>query len=231
MNKTQKYNWPELAWAESGAILQRILEHPFIGGLADGSLDPEKFKFYIKQDAIYLESFARALALIAARIEGPFISDFIGFSNGALLVEKSLHASYFDSLNIEGAGEMSSSCHHYASFLLSSAAIAPVEAACAAVYPCFRIYKFVGDHLLNTSSLENNPYADWIQAYSGEDFGELVSRMTYICGQQAQNAGAALREEMTAAYIYASKLEFMFWDSAWQGLSWQDEAAELRADD
>ena len=40
-------------------IYNSIVNHPFMKGLADGSLDIEKFRFYIVQDRMYLGRFIR----------------------------------------------------------------------------------------------------------------------------------------------------------------------------
>src|SRR6188472_4013266 len=42
-------------------------EHPFIRGIGDGSLEPEKFRHYIRQDYLFLLEYARLLALGCAR--------------------------------------------------------------------------------------------------------------------------------------------------------------------
>ena len=41
-------------WGEIESIYKQILEHPFLRGLTDGSLDQESFRFYVVQDALYL---------------------------------------------------------------------------------------------------------------------------------------------------------------------------------
>lgn len=57
MNQT----WGESLWAEGSATYQAILEHPFLLGLTSGSLDPQRFAYYVAQDAHYLRDYARAL--------------------------------------------------------------------------------------------------------------------------------------------------------------------------
>jgi hypothetical protein len=54
-------------WAGIDDIYAAILEHPFIAGLTDGSLDSVAFRFYVVQDAHYLREYARALSVAAAR--------------------------------------------------------------------------------------------------------------------------------------------------------------------
>ena len=47
----------ESLWVSIGHIYDKILKHPFIQGLTDGSLDEEAFRFYVIQDALYLKDF------------------------------------------------------------------------------------------------------------------------------------------------------------------------------
>jgi len=54
-------------WSGIGDTYQAILEHPFVIGLTDGSLDRSAFEFYVIQDAHYLREYARALSVAAAR--------------------------------------------------------------------------------------------------------------------------------------------------------------------
>ncbi|MBN8898960.1 MAG: hypothetical protein J0H35_12365 [Rhodospirillales bacterium] len=82
-------------WAETAALRAAIHALPFNRELADGTLDPDRFRFYVVQDALYLADYARALALAAARSEDGV--PFKTFADGALeavAVEQTLHGSY-----------------------------------------------------------------------------------------------------------------------------------------
>lgn len=214
-------NWTELTWQKSDAIYKRIVEMPFIQGLIDGTLPLEKFKFYIQQDSNYLEYFGRALSLIAARAPDEYVLDYIRFAEGAIVVENALHAGYFNEFGISGKAEISPACHHYTNFLMSTAAVARVETAMAAVLPCFWIYKKVGDYIYQNQQRDDNPYKTWINTYAGEEFGLLVQKALRICDEVALMCTAVQQEEMTEAFLTASRLEWLFWDSAWRLESWQ----------
>ena len=54
-------------WHGITGIYRAILAHPFVTGLADGSLPHDAFAFYVVQDALYLQRYADALALVASR--------------------------------------------------------------------------------------------------------------------------------------------------------------------
>ncbi len=214
-------SWSEMAWGQSLPIYQSILTMPFIQEQLAGTLAIEKFKFYIAQDSNYLESFGRTLALIGARAhDTAHVLRFIRFAEGAIVVEKALHASYFVDLGIKGKAPLSPACHHYTNFLLKEAALSQVEVAMAAVLPCFWIYKKVGDYIYQQQSKEKNPYQTWIDTYAGEEFGLRVQEAIAICDAVAATCTPIQQEKMTKAFVTGCKLEWRFWDSAWRLEKW-----------
>jgi thiaminase/transcriptional activator TenA len=214
--------WSDIAWKTPSGIYDQITGMPFIRELIDGSLDREKFKFYISQDALYLESFSRALSLIAARAHRKdHMLDFIRFAEGAIVVESELHRTYFDALGIPENPQPSPACHHYISFLNSTAALAQLEVAMAAVLPCFWIYKEVGDHIYAHQQRNDNPYKKWIDTYAGEEFGAIVGKAIRICDDVALTCTEEQRKMMSDAFVTSCRLEWLFWDSAWRLERWQ----------
>lgn len=214
-------NWSEQAWEKVQPIYERIIDMPFIRELMNGTLTTEQFRFYISQDSIYLEHFGKALALIAARAER--VEDslaFISFAQNAIIVEQSLHESYFKEFGVTGKGIAEPACHHYIHFLKSTTALEAVAVGMAAVLPCFRIYKEVGDYIVQHQTGDSNRYQVWIDTYGGEEFAQAVRQATMICDRIAAAVTERTKTEMTDAFITASRLEYDFWDGAYQLRKW-----------
>ena len=211
--------WSDSAWTQIQPIYLRILDMPFIQELIDGSLGEEKFQFYIAQDSNYLEHFGRALAVIGARSHetGDSLA-FIRFAENAIIVEKALHESYFNEFGIKGKVAAQPACHHYIHFLKSTAAFDAVEVGMASVLPCFWIYKAVGDYILENQSSSTNPYQKWIDTYGGEEFAQAVA--ITICDKAALGTTEKTRNDMMEAFVTATRLEFDFWDNAYQLKTW-----------
>ncbi|PZW37958.1 thiaminase/transcriptional activator TenA [Mesonia algae] len=213
--------WTDKTWTQIEPIYQKIIKMPFIEELQKGTLPLEKFQFYMRQDSFYLENFARSLALIGARAHRvSHALDFIRFAEGAIVVEKALHDSYFQEFGLSQRGSIEPTTHHYINFLKSTSALDQVEMAMAAVLPCFWIYQEVGDSIYKNQLSEDNPYQKWIDTYAGKEFKELVIKAINICDSVAENCTPQQQERMTQAFVEASKLEFMFWDSAYQLKTW-----------
>jgi len=94
----------------------------------------------------------------------------------------------------------------------------PVETSLAAVLPCFRIYNEVGDYIVKNQVKDINPYQSWIDKYGGDEFKESVIKAIAICDEFAEKS--FFKEEMTDAFLYSSRMEWMFWDSAYRMETW-----------
>ncbi|OWY04428.1 thiaminase II [Thioclava sp. IC9] len=216
--------------AQATAPLRRqIHDMPFNRELAEGSLDRETFQGYIIQDAHYLEGFARALALAAAKApDAPTVAQLAGSAAGAIAVERELHAHYMGLFGVSAEDfariEPSAACDHYVSFLLRSAAIGDLPEAVAALLPCFWIYRDIGREIAQVNGAEN-PYAAWIATYSGEAFDQSVTRMLELTDRLGAIADAPARARMHRAFARSCWHEWRFWDSAYRGESWQQPAA------
>ena len=213
-----------MMWAATEALQQSILTMPFNRELATGALAPETFRHYIIQDAHYLEGFARALALTASRApDADAIMQLSGSANGAIAVERQLHGHYMALYGVDAASfaatEPTPVCDHYVSYLLRTAAIADLSEAIAALLPCFWVYLRVGQDI-HTSAAKNNPYRAWIDTYAGEDFANGVEQMLELTNRIAKTASDANRARMHHAFRQSTRLEWMFWDSAYHHRRW-----------
>jgi len=200
-------------------LYSKVLELPFLHELMNGSLPREKFYFYLQQDAIYLSEYGKVLAGIASRLPNPRHREaFLNFAGDTIMVESVLHESYLkDAPQVSYSGS-SPACLLYTGFLSKQLLCYPIETALAAVLPCFWIYQKVGDHILGHQTKGNNPYQAWIDTYGGEAFALTVEKAIAICDEVAENS--MLKTEMTEVFLMASRMEWMFWDSAYRMETW-----------
>jgi thiaminase/transcriptional activator TenA len=208
-------------WNEALPIYNKILEHPFNQEMKDGTLPVEKFKFYIYQDSLYLADFAKALATAGTKATtSQELLDFLLFAQNAIIVEQVLHENYFREYVIDFKSGKAPGCFAYTHYLLSTAAFECYEVSVAALLPCFWIYKKIGDYIYANQS-SPNPYQNWIDAYAGKEFAVSVEKALAICNDIADRASEPVKHRMTDAYLKSSRLEFMFWDSAYSLENWK----------
>jgi len=208
-------------WKDIGPIYAAIIDHPYNRELAAGTLPQETFKHYLKQDALYLLDFSRALAIVGARARtAEQILLFLEFARDGLVVERALHQEYFARFGVTLDVDRSPACLAYTQYLLATASLGSFEEAVAALLPCFWIYREVGLTIVKASGPEN-PYHLWIDTYAGEEFGEAVRRAIATTDQVAMAATGDERRRMAEAFALSSRLEWMFWDSAYRREAWK----------
>ena len=87
--------WSGEVWKAALPSFKKILVHPFVTGLADGTLPQDVFAFYIRQDALYLESYARTMSIIASRLPKQEQRDLMtSLIKDTLAAERSMHEMY-----------------------------------------------------------------------------------------------------------------------------------------
>ena len=198
----------EILWQQNVRLAEACLHHPFMRGLADGTLDPEAFRSYVAQDAFFLNTFARAYALAAARSQDmETLISLCELLNGVLR-ELQLHAGYAKELKIELArARPYRAVEAYTDFLLATAWHREPGETIAAMTPCMRLYGYLGTELAKTVGA-GNPYQQWITTYSGSEFQALVTRLESLLDSMAEDT-SAVRD----AYAYAMRCELNFFSA------------------
>jgi thiaminase (transcriptional activator TenA) len=214
----------EEAWQRTSALREAIDRSPFNRELAAGTLRPDRFRFYILQDAIYLGEYARALALAAAKAPDPAtVHWFGGAAVEAIAVERALHGRYLAEFGVEpdaiAASEPAPDCLAYTSFLIATAHQQPWEVLVAALLPCFWIYWDVACAIAREAA-PHNPYRAWIDTYADPRFGDAVKTVIGIADRAAAEATPTRRADMLVAFGRSARYEFLFWDGAHQQRGW-----------
>lgn len=213
-----------LLWSDIEGIFAAILEHPFLTGLTDGSLDRDAFRFYVIQDAHYLRDYARALALCSAR--APASDDIVMFARhaaGAIEVEQELHRGFFADFGISvqdvDATPVAPTCRAYTSYLLAVCHGGSFAEALGAVLPCYWIYQRVGAELLERGS-PDPLYRRWIDTYGGDEFAGIVEQVLALTDRVGPGLSDGERDRMREHFVQTSRYEYLFWDMGHRQERW-----------
>jgi len=202
----------ETLWQENQDLAIACLQHPFVQGIGNGSLDKAKFSHYVGQDAFFLEAFARAYSIAAAKAP-----DWQGFQvfhelAGGVLHELTLHEGYAAQWGVDlRSVQPGPATRRYTDFLLATAWSQTVGVTAVAMLPCMKLYAFLGQALA-ASGIPNHVYADWIRTYSSAEFEPLTVQLADLSEQYA-----TLTPLVRTTYRYAMQCEFDFFESAWTG--------------
>jgi thiaminase/transcriptional activator TenA len=212
------------AWTLTAPLRAAIHKLPFNTELAAGTLAPERFRFYILQDAIYLGEYARVLALAGAKAPDPAtVQKFGQAAVEAIVVERALHGRYLAEFGVAPAAvataEPAPDCLAYTSFLLATAHQQPWPVLVAAILPCFWIYWDVAGAIVRGAA-PDNPYRAWIDTYADPRFGEAVQLVIAIADRAADGTAPEARTAMLAAFARSAQYEYLFWDGAYNRRGW-----------
>jgi thiaminase/transcriptional activator TenA len=194
-------------WRANADWADRILAHPFVQRLGDGSLPVAAFKSYVAQDAYFLDAFARAYAFCLAH--GTSRDDLFGFSEliAGVLEELKLHKSYAESLQVslDGVTPLPAT-QAYVDFLLGTARRGYLGETIAGMTPCMRLYAFLGQTLAQKDVAP--AYADWVKTYADPAFEALAVRLEGLLDLHAVDSPA-----VRTNYRRAMELEYGFFDA------------------
>ena len=207
-------------------LRQTVLQHPFITGIGDGTLDLEPFKFYVRQDYIYLLDYSRVLALASARAPDlDAMGWFAHLLHDTLNTEMELHRTYCAEFGISRQ-ELEETCSAptttaYTRFLLAKAYHGSYPELVAALLPCQWGYWEIGNHLKRQGLPQNAPlYRRWIEMYASAEFKALADWLRAHADSQAQSLSPQVLAKMEAAYVTSLHYEYLFWEMSYRQKTW-----------
>ena len=211
--------------AKAAAIWEAQHQHPFVQGIGNGTLDLEKFKFWLRQDYVFLIEYARLLGLAAAR--SPDLETMTGFAElltGILKTEMDLHRAYSEEFGISRAElereAPAPATRAYTDFLMRVAAIGDFTELAAALLPCMWSFSEIGQRLATRSTPGDKRYGRWIAMYSSKEFAELAEWCRELLDRLAAGLPERELKKLEEAFLTSSRYEWLFWDMGWKMARW-----------
>jgi thiaminase (transcriptional activator TenA) len=201
------------------------LEHPFVMGIGDGTLEEGRFRRWVLQDYGYLKEFARIFAWAVAKADRlESMGWYAKVLDLTLNGEMELHRAYAARFGISPA-ELESepmwpTTRAYTDFLVRTAADGDMADLLAALLPCAWGYVVIGRALAAGSPPDDQRYADWIAQYASEEFAEAAEWLRAELDRVAEGVGDAKRRRLEEIFVLSSRYELRFWDMCWDGEDW-----------
>ncbi len=201
-------------------------QHPFVRGIGDGRLNLEKFKFWLRQDYVFLIEYARLLGLAAARSPDlATMTRFAGLLKETLETEMSLHRAYAREFAISREElereQPAPATRAYTDFLLRVAATGDFAELAAALLPCMWAFSEIGQRLAKQPAPGDNRYAKWIEMYSSTEFAELADWCRELLDRLAAGLPERELDKLEDAFLTSSRYEWRFWEMAWTLERWR----------
>lgn len=210
---------------DADEIWSAIYDHPMVAGIGDGTLDEDKFRYWLRQDYVYLVDYCRLFALGAA--QAPTLErmgTFATLLSETLHTEMDLHREYAADFGITEAEleatTASPTTQAYTDFLVRTASMGTFGELVAALLPCMWGFNDTGLRLREDGLPDEKRYAEWIRTYSDEEFTELTEWCKDVMDDVAASSTESERERYRELFLTSARYEYAFWDAAWRREEW-----------
>ena len=202
-------------------VWEACLRHPFVTGIGDGTLDMEKFRYFMLQDYLYLFDYARVFALGVVKARDPeLMRVFAGNVDAILGGEMKIHRAYMKRLDITEeqvfAVKPALANLSYTNYMLSVAQTGGPMEIVASILACSWSYAEIGQALAAIPGAAEHPfYGEWIRGYASEEYAATNQALIELMDTLAADAGEEQLAYLTDVFVNCSRYELGFWDMAW----------------
>lgn len=202
-------------------VWEACLRHPFVTGIGDGTLDMEKFRYFMLQDYLYLFDYARVFALGVVKARDPELMRVFAANVDAILGgEMKIHRAYMKRLDITEeqvfAVKPALANLSYTNYMLSVAQTGGPMEIVASILACSWSYAEIGQALAAIPGAAEHPfYGEWIRGYASEEYAATNQALIELMDTLAADAGEEQMAYLTDVFVNCSRYELGFWDMAW----------------
>ena len=190
-------------------LWERMVFHPFVVEMGDGTLPPEKFKRYFLQDYVFVRDLVSMTSLgIAKAPDLEAAGKLHGFLTGILDPENDLFMRAFDTLGASreeySSASASPTTRAFGDFLVRTGLEGGFEDVLTVLYVTEGTYLDWGTRLLAEGKRPDNPiYREWIEIHGPDVLGDLVDWM----GRHLDNADLGGRSARNLLYSPAYTIQ------------------------
>ncbi len=210
-------------------INKNYMNHPFIRGLGDGTLNRLKFENYLIQDSLYLKEYGKIYAHIFILANNISDLQFLHKCMGVIIAdETNMHTKYLqdynldvykiDQMEINFKVKMKSATREYLDYMFSFIKKGDIKEIFISILPCTIVYEYIGKSLARKYSdkIEDNYYRPWIEAYAGENFEEFARRSLEFLDSICMGIEKKKENKLIEIYLKACEFEMNFWDMSYE---------------
>ena len=207
-------------------IRERILAHPFVRGLGDGTLTGDRKREHaaiLDQKAVVLAQVE--LVSVARADDLAVASRLADVLNATVNTEMDLHreACWTAGISPEALEDTvpAPATAAYTNHLRVAAETGDLPAILAAILPCAHGYYDIASHLRASGLPEGQPlYANWIRMYTSDEYAAMAKWMAGLLDRIGEDVPPSREAALRDVYLASERYEYLFWDAAWRMEGW-----------
>lgn len=197
-------------------------KHPFVMGIQDGTLNKERFRYYIIQDYLYLEDYAKCFAIGIAKAKSPETTRlFAGYINVLTGGEMDIHRGYMGKFAVtqEELAETPRALDNlsYTSYMLRESYEGGEAEILAAILSCAYSYEVIAKKIIenNPSAADHEFYGEWVKGYASERYSEENKVLLEMLDRLTEHYSEEQLKHLVDIFVACSRYELAFWEMAW----------------
>lgn len=198
---------------------RRMLDHPFLKEVADGTIPDDRFANWLRQDYVFVREAIPFVSLMIPKAplhhRVALAKTLLGFQSELETFEMMAAKHGVDFREVVPAPTN----RGYVDFLLCVAALEPYELAFTVLYTEEKAFL---DCWLAVRERQRGPskWQAFIDKWTSDAFQEWVGWIASELDILAEKAWPELRQQMEERFVDVLRYEYRFWDLAYQGESW-----------
>ncbi len=212
----------EIIRAEHAAAWERVVTHPLVQELGDGTLPINKFRSYFVQDYIFVKDLVAVMGLMIAKSPdlGSASAPINQFLEGVLNPENDLFVRALNELNATEeeltAAVASPATQGFVDFLVRVGHEGTFDEIATVLYITEGTYLDWASRLIEADRVPDNRfYREWIDLHGPEALGDIVDWLA----KHLDAIPPDRRSERTDWLVRtALSYELMFWEQAYSGM-------------
>ena len=207
----------------SAGIWEGYNRHPFVTGIADGSLDIEKFKFYMIQDYLYLIDYIKVFSIGAAKASDlETVALFADYTKQISGGEMEIHRGYMKRLGIslQEAENTPVSLDNlsYTSYMIRTAYEGDAADVMAVILACAVSYEKIAKRIMqeHPDADKHEFYGEWVAGYADPGYAAANTVLVNAMNRLAEGLSEERLAKLTDIFVNCSRYEASFWDMAWE---------------
>ena len=208
--------------AATTEIWKSYNEHPFVLGIQNGTLHKEKFRYYIIQDYLYLEDYAKTFAVSVAKAKSLEMANLFAMYISVMNGELDVHNGYLARLGVtqEEIDSTPRSLDNlsYTSYMLRVAYEEGEAEILAAILSCAYSYEIIARNIVknNPASIHDEFYGDWIKGYASDAYAEENAILLDTLNRITENNTESQIQHLIDIFVACSRYELAFWEMSWR---------------
>jgi thiaminase len=200
------------------AVWAAMAGHPFVLGLAHGTLPDSALQAWVQQDRVFVVEERRVVATLRAHGLPSRLDHLLADLDRSLVLEAEAFTRTAAEHGFALEVEPWPVCLGYTSYLRCAAHDGVLEGL-TALYAAERAYLDTWTTVAGRSPADS-AYHAWIRNWSGEAFRGFVTALGHDLDELAGAPSPALAGRLGVVFTGAARFELAFWEMCWSGQAW-----------